>query len=101
MATVAKERYPFPEYEDFNGDFDAFIDASEEALNAIPKDRLFYVPFADSYAYYYVVSLRPLVLQHIPYGDAWELPAREIEELTAKKVQNTIDTSILFRKLYL
>ena len=53
----------------------------DKDFEAIPPDRIFSHPYADGSAYYYIVSDKPLVLQHIPYGDAWQLPYAHIRGL--------------------
>jgi len=43
--------------------------------NILPEGELvgalFGLPYADGQAFYRVVSVKPLKLQHIPYGDGW------------------------------
>jgi len=38
-------------------------------------------PVADGYAHYRVSKASPLTLQHVPYGDAWRIPAAHIRGL--------------------
>lgn len=77
-----------------------FIKLSEEALNAIPADKLYCEPFADGHAYYFVVSEKPLTLQHIPYLDAWRLSDDRIKRLTLKAVTRNIETRKLMASLF-
>ena len=56
-------------------------------FDAIPTDRIFSHPYADGRAYYYIVTEKPLVLQHIPYGDAWQLPYAHIRGLRLSDIQ--------------
>jgi hypothetical protein len=44
-------------------------------------------PFADGYAFYVVSKVRPLTLQHIPYGDAWHIPEAHLRGLNMTDVQ--------------
>lgn len=46
-------------------------------------------PVADGYAQYMVASMRPLMLVHLPLGDAWDWQFAHL--LTAKEVQQKID----------
>ncbi len=48
------------------------------------------IPFADGFAYYIVVSMSPLKLQHVPYGDAWHAPAAHIRGLRKADVEAMI-----------
>lgn len=94
MAKLLKTTYPFPKRNDFeSNDIEAYFEASDIAINAISEKRLFRWPIADGYAYYYVVSFVPLVLQHIPYGGAYvyKLPYNYIRGLRTIDVRNTIN----------
>ena len=42
---------------------------------------------ADGYATYRVVKDKPLTLEHIPHGDAWQIPAAHLRGLTAKDIR--------------
>jgi len=44
-------------------------------------------PFADGFAYYFIKSERPLILQHIPYGDAYQIPAAHLRGLRLEDIQ--------------
>jgi hypothetical protein len=78
MAKLLSTPYPFPRYE---RDFESYRKMADEALNAIPKGKLISFPVADGYAYYFVVSLSPLVLQHIDYMDGYEISPAYIRGL--------------------
>jgi len=43
-------------------------------------------PVADGKAMYFVQKTRPLTLQHIPFGDAWEIPAAHLRGLNMDDV---------------
>jgi hypothetical protein len=47
-------------------------------------------PAADSFAYYAVISMKPLVLQHVPAGDGWSISAAHIRGLRAEDVSAMI-----------
>jgi hypothetical protein len=48
---------------------------------AIPWDRVMSFPVADGKACYFVKSEKPLVLQHIPLGDAYQIPDAHLRGL--------------------
>jgi hypothetical protein len=74
MARVLRTPYPCPDYESYvNRPFETYERACEDFLDSIPEDKLFDYPVHDGRAYYYIVSLEPLVLQSIPLWDAYEL----------------------------
>lgn len=59
-----------------DAEFSRLQAASRRALKAGRVVGLLYrAQWADSYAYYRVAKESPLTLEHIPYGDAWRLPA--------------------------
>ena len=98
MAELSKE-YPFPKIGDYSN-YREYDKASEEALDKIPQDNLIQFPIADGYAFYYVKSLSPLILQHIPYADAWEIPYAHVRGLRKKDVTDQIQRRKEFDKLF-
>jgi len=90
------EPYPFPKYEDFNKDWDAYYKAQEDAMDKIPEERLVEFPVCDGYAFYYIKSFSPPVIRHIPYGDSYYIPYPHIRGLLGKDLQEMIS-----RKLYM
>lgn len=48
------------------------------------------IPYADGYAEYMVMSLKPVKLIHIPLGDAWQFPYAE--RLQSNDIKAAIDT---------
>ena len=44
-------------------------------------------PYADGYAHYKVVKDKPLILEHIPYGDAWKLASYAENGITAEDIK--------------
>lgn len=83
------ERDPWPGFEHRPGeDWRAYgerIDArlkEIEAANVVVK-----FPVADGYALYTVSSEKPLVLRHVPYGDAYQAAAATIRGLTVADVR--------------
>lgn len=59
-------------------------------MREIPSHRVVRFHVADSWAYYYVVSLKPLLLQHIPYGDGYEITTEQMFGLKREDVEQMI-----------
>lgn len=68
---------------DVLGELQAKSDAlvSGEVLGALLS-----FPVADGYAHYLVVKERPLTLQHVPYVDAYQLPAAHVRGINKTEV---------------
>jgi hypothetical protein len=100
MATLHSQPYPgnwqWAEGEDFDL-YDKRIDA---LFAAIPEDRIIRFGVADGHACYYVRSFRPLVLQHIPYMDAWQVPYAMIRGLRLADVEAQIERASRLDKLF-
>jgi len=45
-------------------------------------------PVADGHAFYVVVKDKPLTLQHVPFGDGWQIPAAHVRGLTLRDVRD-------------
>lgn len=87
MANLAKTSYPLPELkfgarpfsEILREQYEAF-DKLQEAASKVDIDKgevvglIHSIPWADGAAYYLVTKEKPLTLQHIPVGDAWQIP---------------------------
>ena len=54
------------------------------------KGKIVRFPYADGYALYEVVSKKPLKLKHLPYGDAWQIPATHIRGLRLADVEEML-----------
>jgi hypothetical protein len=96
MAKLLNIKYPFPKREDYKENFNQYIKESQEALNRIPKNRLFSYPVADGEAYYYVYSFSPLALQHIDYLDGYCLSSSHIRGLRLSDIKASIEFSKIF-----
>jgi hypothetical protein len=90
MAKLLDTMYPFPTIESCGNDWDKFYKESENKLNEIPVEKLYSYPVADGQAFYYVVSLSPLVLQYIPYLDNYQLPYAHIRGLRRVDVEQYV-----------
>ena len=89
MAQLGKE-YPFPERKE-GEDWKEFYKAQDKAFEAIPKNKVISFSVADSYAYYYIKSFSPLVLQHINYCDGYYVPYAHIRGLRKQDVEQMIE----------
>ena len=99
MARLLDSEYPFPKYEDYN-DWDKYFKASEEAFDNIPEDKVISFGVADGYANYFVVSLSPLVLQHIPYLDGYWIDYAHIRGLRREDVEKQIEGKKAMAKFF-
>lgn len=97
MARLDPKPYPIPafDYSDVRGS----MKREEEALAPI-ADKIIAFPVADNYARYYVKSLKPLVLQHIPTGDAYAIPAAHLRGLTTRDVEKQLKGNRMMRELF-
>ena len=98
MARLAKN--PYPGNWDFGGDLDDYFDRTKKQLDAIPSDKVIQFPIADGYAMYFIKSIRPLTLQHIPYGDAWQIPTAHMRGLKKADVEHMISREAGLKKLF-
>jgi len=79
-------------------DFRTYIDRTDTLLKelldraaSLPdgsyEGTILSFPFADGKALYLVQKTHPLTLQHIPAGDAWQIPAAHVRGLDMSDVQ--------------
>ena len=66
------------------------IQVEQADLNAIGWDNIMSFPIADGKAFYKVVKEKPLTLQHIPFGDAYEahpalIKGLDLDDLKAQR----------------
>lgn len=71
MATLDPKPYPFPKFDPKN--WKASYAKQDKALAAIPESRIRRFGVGDGYAIYYVKSVKPFVLQHVPFGDSYTI----------------------------
>jgi hypothetical protein len=57
-----------------------------------------HTPVADSVATYRVESARPLVLAHVPAGDAWHAPDAHIRGLRVQDIKAHLDRELNWQK---
>ena len=90
MAKLLDSEYKLPERESGEG-WGEYYDRTGEILGGLEdKGRIYSYPHADGHAYYYIVSEKPLVLQHVPYADAWHLDPAHIRGLRLSDIQAQI-----------
>lgn len=86
----------------YNCDGGTFMDciAKESAdLDAIPADKLFASPVADGQALYYVKSLKPLVLQHIPFGDGYQIHGAMMRGLRVADIEQYQESQAFWHRV--
>lgn len=92
------EGFPrFGEGRDFNDMFKAQEKALSELQQVsdklppdIMKGRVVKWPVADGYAYYIVSETKPLTLQHIPFLDAYAIPAAHLRGLNLQDIKDAV-----------
>jgi acetoacetate decarboxylase len=90
MAQLLKTSYQLPEL-DYDMSKDWRQSDHEKAFKKLCEENtVIQIPHADGFACYLVVSESPLVLQHVPYGDAWHAPAAHIRGLRKKDIEGMI-----------
>ena len=108
MAQLSKSSYPWPEWIEGTS-FDAHFKVERERLDALEAaatasktllHQLVRFPQADGYALYRVVKEQPLTLQHIPFGDAWQVPYAMIRGLRRVDVARMVENAKAIRKLF-
>lgn len=94
----------FDEYRDrTDALFDKLQEASTKAYESGGDDvtgALISYPVADGKAWYRVIRSSPLVLQHIPFGDAWEVSEDQLRGLTVEDIKRTLEQDYSFRKMF-
>lgn len=80
---------------------DASNKITEEQIRAGKVEGgLIRFPVADGYAIYLVISSSPLVLQHVPTGDAWRISDAHMRGLKLKDVQAMLLRNLAFVKVF-
>lgn len=97
MALLLEESLECPIPFDRN-DVQGSLDKEWEWLQA--QGDVLQFQYADGYAYYLVVKRRPLTLQHIAIGDAWQLPWHQIEDMSLRTVEAKLEEQRKFYALF-
>ncbi len=100
MAKLHEYAYPGNWEWTIRGDVDAEISRTDELFNAIDQDRIVRFQIADGYAFYYVKSFSPLVLQLIPYGDSYQIPEAHMRGLRRADIEEMIEREKRLRELF-
>jgi hypothetical protein len=80
MARLLATPYPMPEPDYAN--YDPKTDKATLLFEKLCAERdVLSFPVADNYAHYLVVTLKPLVLQYVPYMDGYRIDAAHIRGL--------------------
>lgn len=87
MATLLKT--PYPGFEMDYKDFEGSIKRQERLLQQIKDGGTTVLEFgvADGHALYAVIKRKPLTLQHIPFLDAYQIPAAYVRGLRIEDVE--------------
>jgi hypothetical protein len=100
MAKLHEKAYPGNWEWAYGDDIDAQIKRTDDMFSAIDQDRVVRFHIADGYACYYVKSFAPLVLQLIPYGDAYQIPAAHMRGLRRADIEDMIEREKRLRELF-
>lgn len=98
MAKLLTKPYPLPEIT-ATGDWTKDSAAHLAAFKAI-TDPILKFPRADGYAMYRVVSVKPPVLQWIPFMDRWQVEPALIRGLRAADIARMIEQDARMRALF-
>lgn len=55
---------------------------------------------ADGYAFYRVTSIKPFKLQHLPYGDSWQVGPETIRGLNLNMAANMVARELKMKALF-
>lgn len=100
---------PYPGDWSFDGGIDeAFVRHQRQYDEIVEKAKqsdgvvgqVLHFPMGDGSAMYVVKSEKPLVLQHVPYMDAWQAWGVTIRGLRLADVRAMVESERKFRKLF-
>jgi hypothetical protein len=108
MAKLDPTPYPLPpiDYAHFGRDgahekaFDALAARSATLGEGEYVGALINWQIADGYASYLVTSMRPVTLQHVPFGDAYTVHPETIRGLRKADVIEKVNQARAFRRLF-
>jgi hypothetical protein len=106
MAKLSSQ--PVQGFDESGGDFKSYFERQDKLLKelrdkeaALPEGAyegvILQFPIADGYAMYLVQKTSPLTLQHIPYGDAWQIPAAHLRGLNIEDVKAQVERNKAMR----
>jgi len=83
-----------------NEDFMDYMERTNVELDRlIESGVVISFPYADSCAFYEVVSEKPLKLKHLPAGDAWAVPYHQIRGLRLADLKRMREKDAFFKDL--
>ena len=93
-------------WEEYEKNVDAYLEEVKKEMTEIykpkPTEKYFgeviKLQYADGYAKYMVVSLRPLILIHLQIDDEWDSDMADL--LTAKKVVEMIESERRIKEMF-
>lgn len=91
---------PMPKYSEFGSDWEKYYEAQNKAFAALDQSKIIKWQRADGYALYFVESMKPLVLRHIPYLDAWTVEPALIRGLRVSDVQQMMYREKSLRRMF-
>ncbi len=104
MAELVEPYDGLPEFDrDQYEDYSDFMDEERAAFNELQNQQpddpdeeglegtMLRFPQADGYAHYRVVGTDPLQIQHIPFGDAYRIPAAHVRGLREEDVRQQLE----------
>ena len=105
MAHIGEPIWPDVEYEpciingkhfgDFPVDYEAEMKWMDEQFNNEPSEGIkgcfLTFPVGDGKAIYKVVSLRPLTISLVMFGDRWQVDYFTIETLTKQRIEELVE----------
>lgn len=98
MAREHKTPFPGDWSEKKGESVQEYFKRTDAMFEAIPADRIMSFPVADGRAFYFVFSEKPFVLQHIPHGDAWQIPAAHLKGLRIEDWKRQAEAKKLFQQ---
>lgn len=90
MARLDPKPYPGDWEWDRKKDWREEVARTDKMLEAI-EDNCISFGVADGMATYFVKSLKPLVLQHVPHGDAYQVDPALIRGLRREDVEQRLE----------
>jgi len=82
-------------------DWRSYYDRMDEELQRLTDEGVIVkFPYADGFAFYQIVSEKPLKLKHIPCGDAWELDYSHIRGLRLPDIKARLKQEQALKKLF-
>lgn len=98
-AQLSRDRVPIDEWPDMQA-----MKALSDASNALPEGEIvgaiLRFPVADGYAIYRVTKERPLTLQHVLFGDEWQIHPALLRGLTKADVLHQVRQARALDRLF-